>query len=374
MKYLLCSSLLLLSQFATAEEEFRTDGGNAKLPWYQLKPGEFPPEGSAHYISGELIQIKHVRREFAIRVDRTDAQNRSHWDLPLAAKMLPFGSIYYHGAPAALEDIPLGTHLHGLFYLKDPDDRSSPLEGWHRRTTPEKDFTRCFRLEDDFSHYARNGFTWKVDSVDLNELKLVATLTTSEKQGSQATFDLSRSTRMWKGHGIGQLDDLKAGEEVQFNITWATLYGPGRIRELWLDEASRRLAKAHQRDKHIEHVRLRGLPGWVDEVDNQRRIVTITLFGGIDSELLESVKKGSSAGLAVAMESLATYDPVNDRKSGPVLEVVSAKSEPGSSGIQIQVQPSLLLEGYRPGHIVRVYPSDWPVIALPREEQMFGQE
>ena len=40
--------------------------------------------------------------------------------------MLPYGSIYYHGAPAALQDIPLGTHLHGLFYLKEPDDKSPP--------------------------------------------------------------------------------------------------------------------------------------------------------------------------------------------------------------------------------------------------------
>ena len=44
------------------------------------------------------------------------------------------------------------------------------------------------------------------------------------------------------------------------------------------------------------------------------------------------------------------------------------------SGVQIKVKPDLLLEGYRPGKIVRVYPSGWPVIALPREEQFFGQD
>ena len=32
--------------------------------------------------------------------------------------MLPYGSIYYHGAPAALCDIPLGTHLHTWCFLK----------------------------------------------------------------------------------------------------------------------------------------------------------------------------------------------------------------------------------------------------------------
>ena len=111
---------------ATAQETesgaFRTDGGkDESLPWFQLKAGEFPAAGSAHYISGELIRVDHVERTFVLRADRTDKQNRSHFDLPLAAEMLPYGSIYYNGAPAALEDIPLGTHLHGQFYPKDPD-------------------------------------------------------------------------------------------------------------------------------------------------------------------------------------------------------------------------------------------------------------
>jgi hypothetical protein len=56
---LLSSFVILGSSFA---DSFRTDGGDEKLPWFQLKPGEFPPDGSAHSIAGELIALDHINR------------------------------------------------------------------------------------------------------------------------------------------------------------------------------------------------------------------------------------------------------------------------------------------------------------------------
>ena len=362
---------------AALSRTYRTDAdADESLPWHQLKEGEFPPPDSAHYISGELISVNHTERKFTLRADRTDRQNRSHFDLPLAASMLPFGSIYFHGAPAALEDIPLGTHIHGHFYLKDPAAKNKPIEGWHGRVTPEADFNRCFRLQDDFSFYRRNGKTWTITEVNLEENNLSAVLT-SDGQGSEAekpvVFELLESTRVWIGNGMGEVEEIEAGQEIQFSLTWATLYGPGRIREIWLDEASRKLATAHQLSKHIVYQKQRGLAGWVDQVDNQARIVTITFFEGAAEQLLEEFKKGETAGVAVARESLMTYDPVNDRKRGPMLDIREVEKLPGCSGMQIDVKPELLLEGYRPGKIVRVYPPTWPVIALPKEEQYFGR-
>ena len=43
--------------------------------------------------------------------------------------------------------------------------------------------------------------------------------------------------------------DLKAlqpGQTVLFNLTWVTLYGPGRITDIWVDEAARARATAHR--------------------------------------------------------------------------------------------------------------------------------
>ncbi|MDF1810649.1 MAG: hypothetical protein P1V20_00480 [Verrucomicrobiales bacterium] len=368
----------LCSCFAIAEEAtalYRTDENNKQeLQWYQLEGMNFPPPGTAHYIAGELIDIDHTGRKFVIRTDRTDEHRRSHFDLPLAAAMLPYGSIYYHGSPAALEDIPHGTHLHGWFYQKHPEDDSQPLESWHGRVTPEADFNRCFRLEDDFSFYRRSGCIWKVDKVDLHEMKLTATLwNDGDAVGEPTVFDLQTSTRVWQGNCVVDLQSVKKQQSILFNITWATLYGPGRIREIWLDEASRELAASHQTEKHILYQKQRGLAGRVDEVDNQKRLVTIRLFGGISDELLTGFVEGDEAGIAVATDALITYDPVNDRKKGPVISVQRTARAPGYSGVMLTIKPSLLLEGYRPGKIVRVYPSIWPVIALPMEEKYFGR-
>ena len=73
-----------------------------KPDWFELVEGQFPPEGSAHAVSGELIRVDHLERRFQIRVDRNDSQDRSVWDLPLEAGLLPYGSVWFLGAPASL--------------------------------------------------------------------------------------------------------------------------------------------------------------------------------------------------------------------------------------------------------------------------------
>ena len=374
--------------------KFRTDDGADKsLPWFTLVEGQFPPENSAHSISGELIQVDHLERRFHLRVDRNDSQQAGHFDLPLDSVMLPYGSIYYHGAPAALQDIPLGTHLHGLYYLKAADDKTPPASAAYRRVTSDAAFKRCFRLEDDFSFHARQKQTWKIEKVSLAEKKLTATLQREgTATGEPKVFDLLGSTRVRMGNGYGTLESLQPGQSVQFNLTWATLYGPGRILEIWLDEPSRQLATAQQLERHRDHLRQRGLPGWVKAVDDDKQIVTITFFDGVDPLLFEELKgineephgwpfskqeddpKAPKGGIAVSRESLMTYDPVNDRKGGNILAIEKVPVGPGYSGVQIQVKCCMLLEGHRPGGIVRFYPAPWKVLALPHEEQFHGRE
>lgn len=374
--------------------KFRTDDSkDATLPWFQVVDGQFPPPDSGHVIAGELIQVDHLNRRFQLRVDRDDSQDSGHVDLPIEADMLPYGSIYYHGAPAALQDVPLGTHLHGLYYIKPPGEKPRPITGPYKRIASEAAFTRCFRLEDDFSYHARQRRLWRIDAVDLEKRKLTVTLLQDGKEvGEPKLFDLLAHMRVYTGDGFGKLESLKAGQSVLFNITWATLYGPGRIREIWLDEPARRLAVEHQVEQHRTHVRERGLPGWVDAVDDKKQIVTITLFDGVDSKLLaeltdinpepfgwpvskpEDDPNAPKGTIAVSLPSLMTYDPVNDRKGGNVVHSGKVPLEPGCSGVQIQLKCDTLLEGFRPRSIVRYFPGAWKVVALPREEQFHGRE
>jgi len=373
------------------------------LQWFQLEAGRFPPAGSGHAISGELTRVDHLERRFHLRVDRNDSQDRGVWDLPVDAFLLPYGTIHYHGAPAALEDIPLGTHLHGLFYMRAPDDATPPPDAGNNRKTPEVDFRRCYSLEDDFSRNLRRNETWKIESIDLLTKKLTAVLQADgSPEGKSQIFDLVGGTIVYEGRGFGTLEALTPGRQVLFNLTWSTLYGPGRITEIYLDETSRALAAERQIERHRNHVRERGLPGWIDSVNDKEETVTITFFGNVDPKLFDeltvlppppppgTLPAGTAppgttlsadgkpplpkGGLAAARECLMTYDPVNDRKGATIHEVKKVPAELGSGGVQMRVKVDMMLEGFRPRRIVRFYPPTWKVIAMPREEQFFGRD
>jgi hypothetical protein len=226
-------------------------------------------------------------------------------------------------------------------------------------------------------------------------MKLNAVLVVNSKgagEGKAKTFDLLTRTRVFQGDRVADLKALRPGQTVLFNLTWATLYGPGRLTEIWLDEASRAVATAHQLECHRNHVRERGLPGFVTSVDDEAQHVTITFFDGVDPRLFEELKgidekplgwpfsvpeddpKAPKGGIAVALPTLMTYDPVNDRKGGNILTFGKVPAVPGCSGVQIKVKCGMMLEGYRPGRVVRFYPATWKVDSLPQEERFEGRE
>ena len=75
----------------------------------------------------------------------------------------------------------------------------------------------------------------------------------------------------------------------------------------------------------------------------------------------------------VAEPSLRNYDQVNDRKYGKIIESATAEKVPGSSGHQVKIRVDLLLEGFRPGRIVRVFGPGWRIQTLPQEENLWAR-
>ena len=83
---------------------------------YRPKQGEFPSLKDAKFHRGELVFGDHINRRGSLRIftDGYFRERRLHH-----FAMLPYGMIYYHGAPADLRDIPLGTILYGdSFWLR----------------------------------------------------------------------------------------------------------------------------------------------------------------------------------------------------------------------------------------------------------------
>ena len=377
----LLAVVVLLASFVLHPSSFAAETS------FQLKPGEFPPDGSAHYIGGELIALDHVNRTGVLRPDRTDAQKRGDWDLPLPFTLLPFGSLSYHGASAELRDIPIGTHLHGWFYQtpaepKEPKDAKGKRAAAktqvprYERLSIEAAFHLASRLEDDFSHLARLQRAWRVDAVDLEKNILTATGITAGKADVKVTlFQLVPGTRVWKGRGFGSIADLAVGQSVFINLTYATLKGPGRCKDIWLDAESRALATAQQQEVHKQNLRERGFAGWIDAVDNQQAIVTVTLFSAFDHKLKELFRVTQTTNdvitAATAEDNLRTWDQINDRKRGTLLEAKELPAVPGSSGLQVKFKSELLIEGFRPKRVIRLWPGGWRVDDLPREERIY---
>jgi hypothetical protein len=375
--------LLLMAAMVAADEPFRPT------------PGEFPPLEQAKAYRGELVFVDHVNRRGSLRlhVDGHFHEGRLHH-----FAMLPYGIIRYRGAPADLRDIPIGTILYGRFYLP-PDPKTSVVPNVTRKDVTAPPENHAILLEDGPSLCLREGKAWKLTEVEIQgeEGRLVASLDRKEGGdglGGEHKLTIDGATRIWRGRELLGLDDLIsagtwpkdgkqsfAGLAVQLGLSWHPryLYQQFHVSDLWLDEAAMKVAADRQRGRHIRHIHMRWMPARIDAVQHEKfghATVTATLFGGMDESLYVDFKPGIGAKMAAAEDTLRTWWPDHDGMDGKLTAVEKAETAPplGSSGIQIQFQMPLVLEGFRPGRTVRIRPHSWPNVKPPVEELVKGFE
>lgn len=387
----------------------------------------FPEPGSGVDVAGELVEINHSDRRGGLRLDGDFDVNRYEQSPTFHFALLPYCEVYFHGAPASLADIPLGTHLHGRFLL--PPEGEPPLATFEaaeakvaEKYLPRQ--THAYVLEDDFSFRARRGLAWKVDTIDLEKGKLglvavrvkvpaaeaaapdvpaaeapAAEEPAAERPAAQTvpasppafepiapeerlTLDIDAATRIWKGNGGGALADLAAGQIVQANLGWTPDWGNRGFHaaDLWLDEESRAAASERQRRVQVRHMRHFFVPAFIDHVEHLeggRGIITVTLFGGMDQSLYDDIcKKTQLVYLAAAQRTLRLWRMEHHHQYGNVIEIEQAADPPpGSSGYRLRIKMSpQLLEAYRPGRIVRIRQARWPNPSHPKEMRAIGMD
>lgn len=377
---LLCI-VFILCDVSTADEPYRP------------APGAFPLIEKAKAYRGELVFVDHVNRRGSLRlhVDDHFHEGRLHH-----FAMLPYGMIRYRGAPAGLQDIPIGTVLYGRFYLP-PDSNTSAVPQQNHVTAPPEN--HAILLEDGPSLCLREGKAWKLRQVDIDgsEGFLVAGLERREGGdglGGEHKLTIDGSTRIWRGKELLGMEDLIAEQnwpakgqqqiqpqDVQISLTWHPryLYQQFHVADIWLDEAAIKIATERQRQRHIRHMRTRWMPARVDSIEYGkfgRAKVWATLFGGMDQSLYADFKPNTGAQMAAAENTLRTWWPNHDGMDGQIATIQMSEQKPpfGSSGIQIQLDMDLILEGFRPGRVVRIRPHSWPSVKPPVEEQVKGFE
>ena len=392
----LCLGVSLLTSAVTADEPFRPEAG------------KFPSLEKAHAYRGELVFVDHANRRGSIRVQGAGMFFRND---PHPFAMLPYGIVRYHGAPADLRDIPLGTVLHVQAFLPpDPKISAVPVlpvdnkkkDGNHNRgagIAPAEN--HVLLLEDETSHCQREGMVWKLKEVDLknNEGMIVASREPKEgKDGkaSEETMTFDAATRIWRGRERLGIEDLIAegiwpasgkkslgGQAVLIGITWKPtpdgVFTRFHISDIWLDDAAMQRAARNQTETHKAFIRSRWMPAWVDAVEYGkfgRAKVTATLFGGMDESLYADFKKDAPAIMNAVENTMkhthGAYGPAHMASRGSILEVTKTPGDAplGSSAIQIRFETDLIIEGIRPGRVVRVRPAGWPQVQVPREEYL----
>lgn len=128
---------------------------------------------------------------------------------------------------------------------------------------------------------------------------------------------------------------------------------------------------AAQLKKFREFTEKRGIAGWIDKTAGNTATVTFfsadpAAFQAAYGELLAVGKEGK---LCVANEDLRTWNPGVDGERGSITEVNKVPTEYfGSSGVQVTLKVSNMLEGFRRGRIVRVFLAGWKV-----QDQFYGE-
>jgi hypothetical protein len=340
---------------------YRTDTANEQLPGYRLKPGEFPPLGSEHRVSGELLEADFIHRSGQFRSAETGELAEF--------SLLPFATVMACHAEGDLRDIPLGTLCQFALYQ---DDRGA--------------FTKVAAIHDESSRLANQGLIYRLDKANVEAGKLDVTLrrlNQGQEDLGHSQLSVSEETRVWKSGGKAKLGDLAVGDELLVNVSGNTPQGPGRCLDIWAGAEAQKLATEQQHKRHESFLKERGLACWIDRVDGKK--LTVTLFGdppslqalckreGIVPSQWATEHRGVDS--VVANEELRTYNPPVDRKRARVLEFQPIATDAhGCSGIRWVIEPDLLLEGFRKGRIIRLFahPS-WPVNDMPFGEGLYSE-
>ncbi len=402
----LVGSLLIHAPLPSAEPGNSNEEHESEI--FRPEAGKFPPLEEAHSYRGELVFVDHANRRGSIRVqgDGMFFRNSPH---PFA--MLPYGIVRYHGAPADLRDIPLGTVLHVRAFLPpDPKISAVPVlpvdnkakDANHNRGAgifPAEN--HVLLLEDEPSYCVREGKVWKLKHVDIRDSQGMIVATRKPKADGDAkageeTLTFDAATRIWRGRECLGVEDLIAegvwpaegkqsldGQAVLLGITWKPTPGGVftrfHISDIWLDDTAMQRAAGNQTETHKAFIRSRWMPAWIDAVEYGKfghAKVTATLFGGMNDSLYADFKKDVPAMISAVENTLkhthGAYGPAHMASQGTILDVFKTPGEVplGSSGIQVRFETDLIIEGIRPGRVVRIRPTHWPQVNVPREEYL----
>ena len=203
-----------------AQYPFRTDHGNAHLPWYRLQAGVAPPPDSEHRVFGELLSVDADRRSGRFRIDNSIDE--------VAFSLIPKATVRSLNTAVDLADLPVGTRYR--FHLYKDDSGA---------------FRRVSSVTDEVSDLVHNGTVWRVESLDKGDGTMTAARQPAGVKNDQgdpeqppdigrALLRTGTDTRVWKGTKRVGLTDLAVGDLLLVDRTGDRPGHPSRCTDIWI--------------------------------------------------------------------------------------------------------------------------------------------
>jgi hypothetical protein len=369
-------SLCLMTTTAMAQSQYSVIPPSLMTKTGQLIPSiEFPPPDSEQRIWVCLVSTDPIHRRGVFRWESRDRM--------IDFELHPAAPLFYRGAPASLANFPTGTMVEIWGY----GDQGTNLP------------RNVLRMSDDFSVQAFANRVYQVESIDLGKNQFTVTnavldrksppvyepklmeggTLVSEPQPSPNIFSFNDQTDWYLGDRIVSMAELAVGQRIQLNCLRYIKGSPpitNRCTEVWLDVASQDRATAKQLASFRAYQRDRAYPLRVDSVDDAAKSVTVTLLetGLTDVDAAWSV--GQTHDFSASTTSLRMWEP-NGGQGGPDrmfnVRLVDKKVLGygyGSGGVRMTFVVPMMYEAYRPGSIIKLYPSGNPIPVLSIEERM----
>jgi hypothetical protein len=263
--------------------------------------------------------------------------------------MGPYACVTYLNAEADLRDLPFGIQ----YLLSLNQD-------------PRGQFTILATMQEQYSSDMACGFSYRLDELNLNEGTLL-----TWQQHKEAGPDLEKKvlhvrpeTRVWKGEQQVKLTDLALGTELLYNLIGRYGDDPGWCTHLYVRARTHELTTERQRQRFTEYQKKRGLPGWVDKTEGN--LITVSLFSGdaanFKKTFLDGWDVGREVSVCVANTELGTWNPPVDKERGSIVEMQRFPQDGyGASGVRLIVRVPYMLEGFRRGHVVRLFGQGWTI-------------
>ena len=332
---------------------------NDDVAKYINAPRAFPTWEQTKPIDGSLVEVDVIHRTAIVREDGSDTLH--------AVTMPANGVISRIGVWSDLRDVPLGTH--GRWYLL-PDKRGA--------------LTQLGAFHDDATLSARENVRFRVEAIDAASSTISIQPMKGDQPAAGATkiaLKTDQYTRFRKGNADAKFADVAVGDLLTLNRSGDS--AAHRASEVWIGADAQTRAVEGQLKAHLEFLKVRGLPAWVEAIDGKNLV--LTPFAASPADLLAIMKladikpeewaKGGrgTAGTVVANQELRSYNPPVDREWGRWVDWQPVESHGiGHGGHRWTVTVNHLLEGFRPGEVVRVFARDnWKVEDMPFGEGIY---